>query len=479
MKETKLSAFISRDDKLKISTSGIRGIVNTGLDFSNSFFFFLSFSKIIKEKVIIARDTRPSSEALSNLLISVLLSRGKTVLNLGIAPTPTLKFAVETEKADAGVMITASHNPIEWNGFKFFRKGGFYFRSTDWENWHDALKQSVNSNDYALQIQEKGDYEQLDKSKKHVEAVLSLIPDFGIKLIQNQFFKILVDSAGGTGSLTMQYLLERLNCKSVFINDTMKKNDFPRKPEPTMTNLIDFTRQLQQNKFSIGFALDPDSDRLIVGSPKQGTINEEFTIVLALCGLLKLYELNPSLKKGRRVVVLNRSTSTLIKQITSSMNIKVVYSSVGEENVVRKMQKNKAMLGGEGNGGVISLDVPSCGRDPLVGVLLILYYMAYAKVRSIDPLLSLLPPLYMHKIKMDKPKDIKIEKIYKKLLRHFSKGKSNMSDGLYLSFSTQAWLHIRPSNTEPQIRLIAQATSDEEVINLLKQAKSIIASLQT
>ena len=477
MNKDYISSILSKQDKLKISTSGIRGIVNEGLDLLGSVHFFLAFAEIVKRKVIIARDTRPSSEALSHLLISVLLAKGKKVLDLGITSTPNLKFTISQEEADAGVMITASHNSIEWNGMKFFTKGGLYFKSSEWRNWHKALSiKNNNGSSYLLQTKDKGSYQKISKVKEHVEAVLSMVSSSRVKSIQDEGFKVLIDSVGGTGLEGMTYLLEKLNCQVVSINQKMKGNDFPREAEPTVANLVDFTKHLKKDKFSIGFALDPDADRLVLGSSKKGAVDEEFTLPLSVCGLMKLYEAKLITNKRNLVVVVNRSTSTLTEQIARSMGFKVVYSAVGEANVVQKMQQKKAMLGGEGNGGVISADVPSFGRDPLVAVLLILYYMAHSRVRSIDPLLHLLPPLYMHKTQIQIQENIEMNQIYSQLVHYFRKGKIDRSDGLYISFSTQTWLHVRPSNTEPQVRLIAQGTSDQEVIDLLQQTRRLIFS---
>ena len=478
MKTITIESLIDRENKLKISASGIRGIINEGLDLCNSFFFFLAFSKMTKKKIVIARDTRPNSETLSNLLISILLSQGKRVLDLGVAPTPNIKFAIKTQEYDAGVMITASHNDITWNGMKFFRKNGLYFKSSDWDEWRSVLNSIVQQPNFPLQTKEKGDYSKIEKIKEHVNSVLELLPSSGLKRIQSESFKVLIDTVGGTSYKLVKALLDELNCQTVSIYHEMQDNNFPRTPEPNPANLTRFTSELKNNDYAVGFALDPDGDRLVLGSSKDGAVDEEFTLPLSLCGLFRIYNENSKLKKFRRTVVVNRSTSTLIEQMGHSMDFKVIYVPVGEANVVQKMQQAKAVLGGEGNGGVICPIVPSFGRDPLVGMLLILYYMAYSRVRSVQNVLSLLPPLYMHKTKIDLDPDVNIKQIYSKLIQYFRKAQKDTSDGLYLSFSTQNWIHIRPSNTESQIRLIAQGTSDEEVREQLTQTKTVILSLK-
>ena len=480
MKEHKHNTeyYFAREEDLRISLSGIRGTIPKGLDPENIVPFIRAFAQVSGKRIMIARDTRPSGPFLHQLVVGTLLAAGKEILDIGIAPTPSLKCAVRLFKANAGIIISASHNPINWNGFKFVDEQGFFWGEAKQQNWLSALNSHLEKEKAYREIKALGSYRLVDALSGHIQTVCDFLckeeGEEKLRLIRKKKYRVLVDAGAGAGAEALPVLLEKLGCQVIPLHCQFiaKMQKFPRMPEPSPQALTKLASLVKKRKAAIGFALDPDADRLAVVSPERGAISEEYTLPLALLGL------DPLLKKRQRAgkanhLVFNFSTSSLCSYFTSAYNTKIFRSSVGEANVVDLMQKKKAVFGGEGNGGVIVPDIPSFGRDPLIGAALILSAMATAKADSVDRLLDFLPKLYMHKSKY-KLAESSFEDISERFLLEFPAAKANHSDGLHLSLPDKSWLHLRPSNTEAVLRLIAEGATQESLKEILRCANRIL-----
>ncbi|MCB1170423.1 MAG: hypothetical protein KDK25_08830, partial [Leptospiraceae bacterium] len=416
--------------------------------------------------------------------------------------TPTVKAVVQQKKAAAGIIVTASHNPIEWNGLKFLKKGGFFFGSGELEAWKEALSLAQ---DTTVPPAKLGRIQTVDGISLHIEAILKRIPN--VAKIRKKKYRVVVDGVGGAGREALPLLLEALGCKVIRLN-CEGVYGFPRPPEPTPAALKDFGKLCKKEKVAAGFALDPDADRLVPGTALSGAINEEYTLPLALMGYVQsvrkssLSSGSVSRKKGsygtgagrgkseasrgrssaaagasqngsgRKGVVVNLSSSLLTALVAQEAGLPFMRAPVGEANVVESMLGSKAVFGGEGNGGVIDPALPSFGRDSLAGAAWILSAMAEFDMDSLDPMLQHLPGIHMKKEKIHMPK-AKIPGAFQKLKKAFGKAASiDERDGLWLGF-TEGWIHLRASNTEPIVRLIVEgrnASVLEELHGRCRQA---------
>ncbi len=455
---------IQRGKDLIVSVSGVRGTIPAGLDPHNTLEFARAFAASVKGKtVVIGRDSRPTGPALQQIFTGALLAAGKDVLDIGLAPTPTVKAAVALH-GDAGVVVSASHNPIAWNGFKFLRKGGFFFGKKE----NDALLAAIRAGNYnTADVKKFGTVRNVDGSADHIQAVIKALPN--VAAIRKRKFRVVVDAAGGAGREALPALLEELGCKVTRLYcDAVPGGTFPRPPEPTPAALKEFGHLVQSEKAAAGFALDPDADRLVTGSPGRGAVHEEYTLPLALFGLA----VKTKLKKNS-VVVVNLSTSTMIDAAADQLGLRVMRAPVGEANVVAMMQKHKAVFGGEGNGGVIHPGVPSFGRDSLIGAGLILAAMADRNAKNLDDLLATLPALHMLKTKFSLERSL--DDVLSRLEKGFVPAVIDRRDGLHFVLQDgAAWMHVRASNTEPILRLIAQAQDARELKHLSRRAGELL-----
>ena len=455
-------SFTDRGHDLLISISGIRGTIPGGLDPDNIVAFAKAFASVTKGKrVVVGYDARPTGPALQNLFQGTLMAAGKQVLDAGLCPTPTVKAAVREFRAAGGVMISASHNPLQWNGFKLIKSDGLFFDAAASRSFLRALERG----DYkAVDHKAIGQVRSIDAIQSHIESVLEVLPN--VAAIRKMKYQVVVDGVAGAGREALPALLEELGCKVIrLFCEATPGGRFPRPPEPNPAALRKFGATVRGHHAAVGFALDPDADRLVTGSPTAGAIHEEFTLPLALLGM-------PT-RKGRLSgkIVVNLSTATLIDSVAGELGASVVRSAVGEANVVAEMQKVRAIFGGEGNGGVIHPKVPSFGRDSLVGAGLILSAMANSGASSLDDLMKRMPPLYMEKTKIElgrlKPAE-SLAKLEKNLAKQ---ARLDKRDGLHARFEDGSWLHLRASNTEPILRLIAQASDRPELRRLIEDAK--------
>lgn len=451
---------LTNSKSLMISVSGIRGIIPSGLNFQNLIQFTLAYAQVLNPKVIIiGRDSRPSGEYIENIISGVLLSLGIHVKVIGIVPTPTLKSIVKETKSDGGIMISASHNPIEWNAFKFVGKNGFFFDA----NQIDLLKSFIVADNLPLpKFNPKSKKEDVSSEyiNLHIESVLKQVD---LNRIKKKKFKVFIDAVNGGGSTVVPSFLERLGCK-VFRQYCTPDGTFPRPPEPTPHALVKTGKLMKKTEAEIGFALDPDADRLIVLTPKRGVISEEYTLPLSVYSVL-----NSKLKN----LVVNLSTSFITKEIIAPHGKITHFAKVGEANVVKDMIEKKAFFGGEGNGGVIDPNISSFGRDSLAGIAHILNFLSLEKT-TIDKQIDLMPELFMKKESISiQGQDI--NKILNKLKDSYKDGIINDKDGIRFDFPS-SWVHIRASNTEPIIRIIAEAKTESDLQLLLKKTKEKIES---
>ncbi|MCB1156991.1 MAG: phosphoglucosamine mutase [Leptospiraceae bacterium] len=446
-----------------ISVSGIRGKIPSGLNFENIIRFTRAFSASIpSKKIVIGRDSRPSGQFFESLVKGVLLGTGKDVISLGITTTPTVKAVVNASKSGGGIMISASHNPIEWNAFKLIGKNGFFFNKEQ----NDLLMSFYERDELPEPLFKPGS--QLEEASEiyfelHLNSVLKRIDE---KQVRKRKFTVLVDAVNGGGSFAVPALLRRLGC-TVIETNCRPDGSFPRPPEPTPSALKKTAILMKSCGADIGFALDPDADRLVILSPQKGAILEEYTLPLAI------QSLSPYNFKQKNVVV-NLSTSFVSASILEKYNKKLIRSKVGEANVVEEMIQSKAFFGGEGNGGVIDPEINSFGRDSLSGIAHILNYLSREKL-TIDSALSKLPEIHMHKEAFPLG-NINLVDGKSRLLESFPGYHLDERDGIHLE-SADSWVHIRPSNTEPIIRLIAEARTKKDLKNLLLSSKRAIGSL--
>ena len=435
-------------DSLIIGVSGVRGIVGETLTPEFLSRMATAFgSYVLGGKVVVGRDTRPSGEMIKNLVIGGLLSAGCTVIDLDICTTPSCQITIEELKADGGIMITGSHNPAEWNALKFFSPDGIFLDSEQGKEVLDIYYRS----DFI-----KARYDQIkpvirDNSviEKHIGRILK---EFDLKTISKRKFKVVLDSCNGAGSVITPILLEKLGCEVIklYCEPTGK---FPHNPEPVPSNLKDLSYKVLEVQADIGFAQDSDADRLAIVSEKGEILGEENSIALAV-----KYILNK--KKGP--VVINMSTTRAVDDIANEYGCNVIKTPIGEVNVVEKMRKVGAVIGGEGNGGIIYPAV-HYGRDSLVGIAIVLQYMAETGKR-ISELASEIPKYYIEKRKIECSKKVAV-KLIEKLQKKYKNEKIDLSDGIRVDYS-DSWVHVRRSGTEPVVRIITESKSKKKATEL-------------
>ncbi len=439
---------------LMMSVSGIRGIVGEALTpdlILKVASAFASYTK--KGKIVIGRDSRPTGEAIANNLSSVLLLSGCDVVDLGIVPTPTVQLMVEELNAAGGIVISASHNPAEWNAFKLINKTGTFLNSTEINRFFSYLK-----SDFKYEKWNKiGKFSNNGDSQKiHIEKILKVIKTAKIK---KKKYKVVLDSVNGAGSIITIDLLKKFGCRVVPLYCEITGH-FPRGAEPLQKNLKDLSKRVVKESADIGFAQDPDADRLAIVDENGIAIGEENTISLVAEHLL-------SKKKGR--VVVNLSTTKTVEDVAKKYGVEFNRTRVGEINVVDFIRKKGARIGGEGNGGIISPEV-HLGRDSLVGIGYILEMMAETG-KSVSQLVAGLPKYVMKKGKIDFNKDLKVNNIYKKIKKLYGQEKISEIDGLRIDFVRDekfkdGWVHLRPSNTEPIFRIISEGINNRQASNI-------------
>ena len=433
--------------ELKVSVSGIRGIWGDSLTLESIFLYISAFGEFLRangeKTVLLGRDARPTGKLIAFYAASILNAMGFDVTDCGIVPTPTVLFGVRKRNMGGGIIITASHNPIEWNALKFVKRGGVFTGRDDVEKIKAFLGKKFQESPY----NKIGKFVIDDKiSDLHIEEVMK---NLDCELIRKKNFKVLFDPVNSAGSLIGQWILVKLGCNVKSIHSEIT-GSFERGTEPTPENLKHISEASRSFGADVSFCLDPDADRLVVADEEGKVLSEEMTLALAVENVLS----RNKDKKGD--VVINMSTSRMVEDIAQKYKVKCFRSRVGEANVVEEIQARGALIGGEGNGGVIYPKI-NIARDSLVGMGLILELMARTG-KKLTELVKELPKYEMRKDKFDFSGDLSA--FLERIKAAFPGAKANELDGLRLDWqegSDSIWLHIRSSNTEPVVRVIGEA----------------------
>jgi phosphomannomutase len=426
------------------SISGIRATIGDSMTPKEVVEYASAFGKWIgKGTVVLGRDSRVSGKTIADIFARTLQWMGLNVINIGIVPTPTVQLMTELFEAQAGVAITASHNPFPWNGIKFIDKTGLFL---DAEQVTQVLKNKKEAS-YTFKPSGKfGTYEDNNKAIEiHVANVLS-IPYLDIEKIKKRKFKVVIDAVNGGGSLALPAMLKALGCEVIEVN-CVPDGYFPHTPEPLPENLVDLLEAVKKNKADLGLAVDPDADRLAVCDEKGNYLSEEYTLVMATETVLSQCD-----KKDAKVVT-NLSTTLAVTNIAEKYGAECLRTAIGEINVAKKMKEVEAVIGGEGNGGIISPD-SHLGRDSLVGSAMVLNFLA-SDERPLSQKYADFPQYKMAKKKIEIGSNDP-DMILEKLKAKFANEDCNTVDGLKITWSDR-WVHMRKSNTEPILRVYSEA----------------------
>ena len=451
------------------SVSGVRGIIGDSLTPQNIIKFTSAFAEYCRKysggkklRIAVGRDGRLFGDIIEQMVLSNLALSGFEVINIGIAPTPTVQIATEDLKCAGGISITASHNPQIWNGLKFLNPDGTFL---DENQVKEFLKTADEGKFSYADIKDlkpaKNDFSWPDR---HIEKVLKL-KIINKEKIKRKKFRVVVDAVNSSGSEIVPRLLEKLGCKVIrlFCDGSGK---FPHTPEPIPENLKLLSAAVRKHKADLGISVDPDADRLVLITDKGEPFSEENTITTVTNFVLK------NTKSKSRSVTVNLSTSRSVDDIALRNGAKVFRSPVGEINVVKEMQRNGSVIGGEGSGGVIFPEL-HYGRDSIIGIALILNEFADSN-KKISEYKNSLPQYFISKTKLENVKDP--EKILKNIEKKFRKDNDVIkiwtNDGLKIDFKN-FWVHMRKSNTEPIIRIITEAGSKAEAEELQKKFSDI------
>lgn len=435
------------------SISGIRGTIGgepgenlTPLDavkFASAYGTWL-LSTGSESKVVIGRDARISGKMISDIVTATLSGLGIDVVDLGLSTTPTVEIAVTAEKAGGGIIITASHNPQQWNALKLLNNKGEFL---DAENGAEILALAEKEAFVYADVKKLGKIT-TDNSyiQKHIDEILALkLVD--VEAIKKANFKIAVDSVNSTGGISIPPLLRALGVEVIEELYSEPNGHFPHNPEPLAENLTEISSVIKQGTFDLGIVVDPDVDRLCFVCDDGEMFGEEYTLVAVADYILKN-------KKG--ATVSNLSSTRALRDVTEKVGETYYSAAVGEVNVVKAMKANNAVIGGEGNGGIIYPEY-HYGRDALVGVALFLTHLAnYGK--SISQLKASYPNYHISKNKIELTPDINVDKVLKDMAKKYKKQPVSTIDGVKIEFDKE-WVHLRKSNTEPIIRIYAESSS--------------------
>ena len=413
-------------------------------------------------KIVIGRDARLSGEMVNSLVCATLQGLGIDVVDLGLSTTPTVEMAVPAENAAGGIILTASHNPIQWNALKLLNAKGEFLSANDGE---ELLKIAENEDFEFAAVTKLGKYEKKDGYiLKHIEQILKL-PLVDAAAIRNRRFRIAVDAVNSTGGIAVPMLLRALEIevKELYCQPT---GHFPHNPEPLPEHLTDISREIVKGKYDLGIVVDPDVDRLAFVCEDGTPFGEEYTIVAVAD-----YVLGEGKNKGGNTVT-NLSSTRALQDITEKAGGQYFASAVGEVHVVSMMKEKNAVIGGEGNGGVIYPDL-HYGRDALVGIALFLTHLAKSKMTA-RRLRMKYPNYFISKNKIELTRDINVDKILDYVKKKYKNQPINTVDGVRIEFDKE-WVHLRKSNTEPIIRIYAESDLETKADNL---ARKIMADIK-
>ena len=414
-----------------------------------------------KHKVIIGRDARISGEMIQNLVQFSLISMGIDIVDLGLSTTPTVELMVKKHNADGGIIITASHNPTQWNALKLLNENGEFLNSHEGKLIVDF---SENKNFTFSQVEDLGTLTKENQSmNQHIDSVLNLNL-VNAEKIKAKKLKIVVDAVNSTGGIIVPDFLNKLDIEVIKLYCEPNGN-FPHNPEPLKNNLKDLSNKVIETGADMGIAVDPDVDRLVFMCENGELFGEENTLVACSDYVLS---------KTPGNTVSNLSSSRALNDITLKYNQTHYYSAVGEVNVVEKMKEVNAIIGGEGNGGVIYPE-SHYGRDAIVGIGLFLSLYCERNL-SASNLLNTYPKYYMVKEKINLSSSINVDKILNQIAEKYKNEKIDLVDGVRIDF-IDSWVQLRKSNTEPIIRIYSEAKSEEKSNNLISEIKTLIKEI--
>ena len=458
------------------SISGIRGTIggipNNNLTPVDIVKFVSAYGEWVKEnsgsnnaKIVVGRDARPSGKMVENIVVSVLISLGFDVINVGLATTPTTEIAVIEEKAAGGIIITASHNPKNWNALKLLNDKGEFLSA---EDGNRILELADSGEIIYSEIDDIGNLEELnDYEDIHVKSILNL-NIVNVDEIRRCGFKVAIDCVNSVGGVVIPKLLNSLGVTNVIELYCNPDGNFPHNPEPLPENLREISKVTKEFKADVGFVVDPDVDRLAIICEDGTMFGEEYTLVAVADYVLS---------KNVGNTVSNLSSTRALKDITEKYGMKYNTAAVGEVNVVEKMKETNAVIGGEGNGGVIYPEL-HYGRDALVGIALFLSLMAERK-QKVSEIKKSYPEYFISKNKIELNETIDIDNILLLLKEKYKSNPVYTIDGLKIEFpETREWVHLRKSNTEPIIRVYSESNTEDRADHIAKKIMSEIEEIK-
>lgn len=444
------------------SISGIRGTIGGKADdnltpidvvkFSAAFGAWV-MNKTGKKKIVIGRDARISGSMVNGLVTNTLIGLGIDVIDLGLSTTPTVEIAVPLEEAGGGIILTASHNPIQWNALKLLNDNGEFISGSDGA---EVLEMAEKAEFEFAEVLKLGQYKEDDSYiDKHIDMILNL-PLVDVEAIKSKGFKVVLDAVNSTGGIAVPKLLKALDVqvKGLFCEPT---GHFPHNPEPLPENITKISSELENGDYDLGIVVDPDVDRLALLQEDGTPFGEEYTLVAVADYVL-------SNNKG--ATVSNLSSSMALRVVTEKHGCSYSASAVGEVNVVNEMKSANAVIGGEGNGGIIYPEL-HYGRDSLVGIALFLSHLAQSGMRC-SQLRATYPNYHISKNKIELTPEIDVDNILEEITKQYASKKINTIDGVKIEFDNE-WVHLRKSNTEPIIRIYSESESEATAEHLAKK----------
>jgi phosphomannomutase len=459
------------------SISGIRGTIGgksgeslTPLDvvkFTAAFAATILSKPEVNKKVIIGRDARPSGKMVSDLVVSTLVGMGLDVLDLGVSTTPTVEMAVPMEAAGGGIILTASHNPIQWNALKLLNEKGEFISGSDGEK----LLQIAEKEDFSFaEVKQLGKYTTDDTYlQRHIDAILKL-SSVNVEAIKSAGFKVVVDAVNSSGGFAVPMLLKALGVVEIKELNCEPTGIFAHNPEPLPENLREISSEMKKGHYDLGIVVDPDVDRLALICEDGEPFGEEYTLVAVADYILSIN------KKQKNTTVSNLSSTMALKDVTEKHGGEYFSAAVGEVNVVEKMKETGSIIGGEGNGGIIFPEL-HYGRDALVGIALFLTHLAKFN-KPVGFLRKKYPNYFIAKKKIELEQGTNVDLILEKVQKKYSKYDIDTRDGVKIYFDKE-WVHLRKSNTEPIIRIYAESEFETKADNLADKIIQDIKELMT
>lgn len=455
------------------SISGIRGTiggqVGEGLNPLDIVKFTSAYATLIRKtttkntnKIVVGRDARLSGEMVKNIVVGTLMGMGWNVVDIDLATTPTTELAVTMEDACGGIILTASHNPRQWNALKLLNEHGEFLNAKEGE---EVLRIAEAEEFVYAEVDKLGKYtKDLSYNQKHIDSVLALkLVD--VEAIRKANFKVAVDAVNSVGGVVIPQLLEQLGVTQIEKLYCEPTGDFQHNPEPLEKNLTDIMQLMKSGKADVAFVVDPDVDRLAMICEDGTMYGEEYTLVTVADYVLQHTPGN---------TVSNLSSTRALRDVTVKHGGEYSASAVGEVNVVTKMKETNAVIGGEGNGGVIYPE-SHYGRDALVGIALFLSHLAHKKVK-VSELRKEYPAYFTAKNKVDLTPEINVDLILEEVKERYKNEQINDVDGVKIDFADK-WVHLRKSNTEPIIRVYSEAKSQEEAEKVGQEVMDLINQL--